>query len=118
MRSVIALLCLVLVATAARADDEESIGGRTQAEWRAEMAALERDAERAEQVLEACEAREAPAAYDGIDAIITRDRRGRLRGVEITRCDDERSELVEVQSAIEDFEDAARRSEVPPGWLR
>lgn len=118
MRLSIAGLFLVAFAASARAEDEGSIGGRTQAEWRDEMASLERAEERAEQVLEACEAREAPAAYDGIDAVITRDRRGRLRGVELTRCDDARSDLREVRSALEDFEDGARRTGVPPGWLR
>jgi hypothetical protein len=115
---VLALLCLVASADRARAQDADEIGGRTQTEWREEMAALERAAERAEAALAACEEREAPAAYDGIDAVITQDRRGRLRGVAITRCDEQRLDQDESRAALDDFEESARRSGVPPGWLR
>jgi hypothetical protein len=118
MRLVTLLLCLAAWTAAARAEDGDMIAGRTQAQWRDEMASLEREVERAEQAVEACEAREAPAAYDGIDAVIERDRHGRLRGVELLRCDDERLDLAALRAAIEDFEDGARRSGVPPGWLR
>ena len=118
MRLALVLVCLLAAAGHARAEDGGAIGGRTRTEWREEMAALERAAERADAALAACEEREAPAAYDGIDAVITQDRRGRLRGVRITRCDAERLDRDECRAAVEDFEDLARRSEVPPGWLR
>jgi hypothetical protein len=114
----LALLCLSAAGDLAHAQDADLIGGRTQTEWREEMAALERAVERAEAALAACEEREAPAAYDGIDAVITQDRRGRLRGVAITRCDEERLDQDESRAAVEDFEESARRSGVPPGWLR
>ncbi|MCU0670679.1 MAG: hypothetical protein MUF70_15220 [Myxococcota bacterium] len=114
----LALLCLSAAGDLAHAQDADLIGGRTQTVWREEMAALERAVERAEAALAACEEREAPAAYDGIDAVITQDRRGRLRGVAITRCDEERLDQDESRAAVEDFEESARRSGVPPGWLR
>ena len=118
MRSVVALLCLLVSAGPARGQDADTIAGRSQNEWRGEMMALERAVERAEAALAACEEREAPAAYDGIDAVITQDRRGRLRGVELTRCDEQRLDQSESRAALEDFEESARRSGVPPGWLR
>lgn len=118
MRLGVLSVCLTIGASTALAEEHGAIAGRTRTEWRAEMATLERAGERAEQALEACEAREAPAAYDGIDAVVTRDRRGRLRGVRITRCDEERLDVAGSRAAIEDFEEMARRAEVPPGWLR
>lgn len=112
------LLSLVSCVAIARAQDSEAIDGRAQIEWREEMAALERSVERAREELAACEEREAPAAYDAIDFVIRRGRRGRLYGVEVTRCDDARAELAESVHALEDYEDMARASGVPPGWLR
>ena len=68
--------------------------------------------------LAACEAREAPPAYDGVAAYVTRGRDGRLREVEIKRCDDERADLDAARRELERFEEEARRLGVPPGWLR
>lgn len=118
MRRAIVSLLLACMASPAHAQDGRTIAGRTEVEWRDAMASLEREAESARETLDACEAREAPAAYDGISGIVRRDERGRLYGVEIVRCDEARAGLAEARSALEDFEENARRSGVPPGWLR
>jgi hypothetical protein len=112
-------LALWLCASAAHAEPElELIGGRDQVWWSQQARAHERHVEELERALESCEEREAPPAYQDVPAQVFRDREGRLRYREVVRCDDLRADLEAAEQARDEFEDLARRLEVPPGWLR
>jgi len=108
------------LAPAARAEAEagEGIGGHDEAWWRDRHEALVAEVEQLAERVAACEEREAPRAYDGIDGYVVRSRRGGHRWVAIKRCDDERADLAAARRALERFEERARRAGVPPGWLR
>lgn len=113
MRFCVAVLLLGCFAAPARAEELD------EAWWRAAATANAGDVEAREEALATCEEREAPPAYDGVDGYVTQSNGdGRLRWVELKRCDQERADLDAARSALERFEDDARRSEVPPGWLR
>jgi hypothetical protein len=113
MRVCVALALLGCFAAPARAEE------RDESWWRAAATAHASEIEASEEALAACEEREAPPAYDGVDGYVTRSRGdGRLRWVEVKRCDEERADLDAARTALERFEDEARRLEVPPGWLR
>lgn len=86
--------------------------------WRAQHAARAEAVANLERDVAACEAREAPPAYDGVAGYVTRGRDGRLRTVEIKRCDEERDVLAAARTELDRFEEEARRLGVPPGWLR
>jgi len=118
MRFPIPVVCLLAFAAPARAEEVETIGGRSEFEWRRDMAGLEQSLALAQGRLAECEEREAPPAYDDVDAIVKHDERGALRVVGIRRCDDERLEAAEFEKAVEIYEEQARRRGVPPGWLR
>jgi hypothetical protein len=113
MRARIAIALLGCFAAPAQAQD------RDEAWWRAAATAHASAIEAGEEALAACEEREAPPAYDGVDGYVTRSNGdGRLRWVEVKRCDEERAELDAARNALERFEDEARRGGIPPGWLR
>jgi len=118
MRRTAALaLLLTLCAPTARADEPETIGGRDAAWWGRQARAHERAVAAHEQALAACEEREAPPAYRSVPGQVFRGRDG-LRYREVVRCDEGRAELEAAQEARDEFEELARRLEVPPGWLR
>ena len=71
----------------------------------------------AEAALAACEASEAPAPYRDFSGYVTRGRDGPY-WVEIKNCDDARLDLEAARREADDFEEQARRSSVPPGWMR
>ncbi len=109
---------LLLCACAAHAEgDAETIGGHDEPWWRAQAHAHEQAALRFEQKLGECEEREAPPAYDPVSGQVFRGRDG-LRYRELLRCDELRADLERAREALDEFEDLARRLEVPPGWLR
>jgi hypothetical protein len=96
------------------------IGGRTEPEWREGALVRQRAVASAEAALTACEAREAPAPYRdyaGYYRPAARPRDG-YRWVEIKNCDDARADLGDAQRDLDDFEEQARQSAVPPGWMR
>ena len=107
-------------ATMPREPATPAIGGRSEAEWRDGALERQRAVESAEAALAACEAREAPAPvrdYAGYYRPAARPRDG-WRWVEIKNCDDARLDLGDAQRELDDFEEQARRSDVPPGWMR
>ena len=108
---------LLCVCAAQAAADAEIIGGHDEPWWRAQTRVHEQAVERVEQGLAACEEREAPPAYDRVPGQVFRGRDG-LRYREVRRCDELRAELERAREALGEFEDLARRLEVPPGWLR
>jgi hypothetical protein len=113
-----ASLLLLLCAFPVQAGDEpETIGGRDRVWWSTQAVAHEREIERLEQELSACEEREAPPAYQNVPGQVYRGRDG-YRYRELVRCDDLRDELAAAHGALDEFEDLARRLGVPPGWLR
>jgi len=93
------------------------IGGRSEAEWRDAALARQRALESAEAALAACEASEAPAPYRDFSGYVTRGRRGPY-WVEIKNCDDARLDVEAARREVDGFEEQARRSSVPPGWMR
>lgn len=112
------LLVALLPALAATAEPD-AIGERDEAWWRAATASREQALEARVAEAAECEAREAPPAYGDVDGYVTRRRGdGRLRYVEVKRCDEERAALEAARAELERFEDEARRQGVPPGWLR
>jgi hypothetical protein len=113
---VLALL-LSLCASAAQADEPETIGGRDAAWWSQQARAHERAVAELEQALAACEEREAPPAYRNVPGQLFRGRDG-LRYREVANCDEGRAQLEAAEQARDEFEELARRLEVPPGWLR
>ena len=115
--TVLALL-LSLCALAAHGEDEpETIGGHDAAWWGRQARAHERALERLEEEVASCEEREAPPAYRNVPGQIFRGRDG-LRYREVARCDEARTEREAAEAARDEFEEAARRLGVPPGWLR
>ena len=107
-------------ATTPREPATAEIGGRSEDEWRDAALARQRAVASAEAALAACEAREAPAPYRdyaGYYRPAARPRDG-YRWVEIKNCDDARLDLADAQRDLDDFEEQARRSAVPPGWMR
>jgi hypothetical protein len=113
-----ASVLLLLLALPAQAEDEpETIGGRDRVWWNVQARAHEGAIEGLEQELSDCEEREAPPAYQNVPGQIYRGRDG-YRYREVVRCDELRDELAAARDAQDEFEDLARRLEVPPGWLR
>lgn len=111
------LLFSVLAFAAAAAAD--TVGGRDEAWWRAAMASREGEVAALAETVAACEEREAPPAYDGVEGYVTRSRRdGRPYFVEVKRCDEERDALAAARGERDRFEEEAQRLGVPPGWLR
>jgi len=106
---------LLLAAPSAPADE---IGGHDEAWWREQHEVLVAELEHAEARVEECEETEAPRAYDGVGGYAVRGRDGRIRWVEIKRCDEQRAALTAARGDLERFEERARRADVPPGWLR
>ena len=107
-----------LVATVAYAEPD-AVAGHDAAWWRAASEARAADVETRHAELAACEEREAPPAYDAVDGYVTTGRRdGRLRYVKIRRCDEERAAFEAARAELDRFEEQARGSGVPPGWLR
>lgn len=118
MRIRLAWVFLVVSAVVAHADPD-AIDEHDEAWWRAAMTSRETELAAQEMAVAACEEREAPPAYDDVDGYVTRSAGdGRLRYVEVRRCDEERAALEAARDEIERFEDDARRAGVPPGWLR
>lgn len=113
-----ALVLLLLAAPAARGEDSERIGGHDEGWWRERHEELVAELEHLEALVEECEESEAPSAYDGVAGYTTRGRDGRLRWVQIKRCDEERAARTAARGDLERFEERARRAGVPPGWLR
>jgi hypothetical protein len=116
---------LALAATAALlrmlggpAHAQEKIGGRDESWWREGAESREQQVAALEQVVADCEKTEAPD--DG--GVVEGYGIGRIHGrpvlVPLKRCDDERARLEGARGELERFEDEARRSGVPPGWLR
>lgn len=93
------------------------IGGRSQIDWRNAALALQRALESAEAARAACEAREAPAPYRDFSGYVTPGRDGPY-WVEIKNCDDARLDAEAARREMDAFEEQARRSSVPPGWIR
>lgn len=120
MRRPLAFLAVVfagsLSAAPLRADP--ATGAEGEAWWRAQHAARAAAVASLEREVAACEEREAPPAYDGIAGYVTRGRDGRLREVEIQRCDQQRADLEAARAELDRFEEQARRLGIPPGWLR
>ncbi len=96
------------------------IGGRSEADWRAAALARQHALESTRTALAACEMREAPPPYRDYDGYYRPAARARdgYRWVEIKNCDEMRLDLDDAQRDLDDFEEAARRSSVPPGWMR
>lgn len=109
------LLCAAAVAFAE--PGVEAIGGHEAAWWSARADAHTREIEGLEREVAECEEREAPRAYRDVPGQVVRGRDG-LRYREVLRCDEPREALEAARAAQEEFEDLARRLEVPPGWLR
>jgi hypothetical protein len=106
-------VALVLVASSGHAEERDADW------WRAAMASRERAVESSAEAVVRCEEREAPPAYDGVAGyVVPSARDGRPRYVEVKRCDAERDALEAARAELARFEDEARRSDVPPGWLR
>jgi hypothetical protein len=112
-----ALLTLLCAAGGHAEAPVETIGGHDTVWWSAQARAHEREIEGLEQDVTACEEREAPRAYRNVPGQVYRGRDG-LRYRELKRCDEQRAALKAAREAQEEFEDLARRLEVPPGWLR
>lgn len=93
------------------------VGGRTEVEWRDAALSRQRALESAEAALALCEASEAPAPYRELSGYLTRGRHGPY-WVEIKNCDDARLDLEAARREVDGFEEQARRSSVPPGWMR
>jgi hypothetical protein len=93
------------------------LGGRSEEEWRDAALTRQRALETAEAALSACEASEAPAPYRDFSGYVTRGRRGPY-WVEIKNCDDARLDAKTARREVDGFEEQARRSSVPPGWIR
>jgi hypothetical protein len=107
-------------ATTLREPATPEIGGRSEAGWRDAALARRRALESAESALAACEEREAPAPYrdyEGYYRPAARPRDG-YRWVEIKNCDDARLDVADAQHDLDDLEEQARQSSVPPGWMR
>lgn len=115
LRTASVLLLLALPAQAV--DEPETIGGRDRVWWNMQARAHEGAIEALEQDLSECEEREAPPAYQNVPGQVYRGRDG-YRYREVVRCDDLRDELAAAREAQDEFEDLARRLDVPPGWLR
>lgn len=112
-----AALALSCVLVAAAHGEPSRIGGHDAAWWGAAAYAHEAEVQRIEAELAACEERAAPPAYRNVPGQVFRGRDG-LRTREVLRCDDTRAALESARDAAEEFEELARRLEVPPGWLR
>jgi len=93
------------------------IAERGEAAWRDAALARQRALESAEATLASCEAREAPAPYRDIAGYVARGRRGPY-WVEIKSCDEARIDVQDARRELTDFEEQARRQNVPPGWMR
>jgi hypothetical protein len=112
-------LALLLAAAPARGEEPaERIGGHDEVWWRERHEELASELEHAGALVEECEETEAPRAYHGVGGYAVRGRDGRVRWVEIKRCDEERAALSAARGALDRFEERARRAGVPPGWLR
>jgi hypothetical protein len=108
-------------ATSHREAATPEIGGRSEADWRAGALARERALESARAALAACEEREAPAPYRDYSGYYRPTTQPQQRGyqwVEIKNCDDARLDVVDAQADLDELEEQARKSAVPPGWLR
>lgn len=108
-------------ATSHREAATPEIGGRSEADWREAALARQRALESARDALAACEVREAPAPYRDYSGYYRPTTQPRERGyqwVEIKNCDDARLDVAAAQADLDDFEEQARKSAVPPGWLR
>lgn len=108
-------------ATSHREPATPEIGGRSEVDWREGALARQRALESAEAALAACELREAPAPYSeysGYYRPTTQPRQHGYQWVAIKNCDDARLDVSDAQAAVEDFEEQARTSAVPPGWMR
>jgi hypothetical protein len=108
-------------ATSHREPATPAIGGRSEAAWREASLARQRALESAEAALAACEVREAPAPYRDYSGYYRPTTQPRERGyqwVEIKNCDDARQGVADAQAERDDLEEQARKSAVPPGWLR
>lgn len=107
-------------ATTPREPATPDVDDLRESEWRDGASARRHALESARATLSACEAREAPPPYRdfaGYYRPAARPRDG-YRWVEIKNCDDARLDVADAQRELEAFEEAARRSAVPPGWLR
>ncbi len=93
------------------------VGGRSEAEWRDAALARQRALEAAEAALSACEASEAPAPYREFSGYVAHGHRGPY-WVEIKNCDDARLDVEAARREVDGLEEQARRSSVPPGWMR
>jgi len=113
-----AILAAIVLMAAPAAEPGEEIGGHAEAWWREQHEALVAELEHAEARAEECEETEAPRAYDGVGGYAVRGRDGRIRWVEIKRCDEQRAAATAARGDLERFEERARRADVPPGWLR
>jgi hypothetical protein len=108
-------------ATSHREPAAPEIGGRSEVDWREGALARQRALESAEAALAACEVREAPAPYSdysGYYRPATRPQRRGHQWVEIKNCDDARLDVADARAELDDFEEQARKSAVPPGWMR
>lgn len=108
-------------ATSHREPATPEIGGRSEVDWREGALARQRALESARTALAACEVREAPAPYRDYSGYYRPTTQPRERGyqwVEIKSCDDARQDVGDAQVDLDDFEEQARKSAVPPGWLR
>ena len=107
-------------ATAPREVATPEIGGLRESEWRDAALARQRALESTQAALAACEEREAPPPYRdyaGYYRPPARPRRG-YQWVEIKNCDAARLDVEDARRDLDAFEDAARKSAVPPGWVR
>lgn len=108
-------------ATSPREPATPEIGGRSESDWREGALARQRALESARAALAACEAREAPAPYrdySGYYRPATQPQQRGYQWVEIKNCDDARLDVTDAQLDLDDFEEQARKSAVPPGWMR
>jgi hypothetical protein len=108
-------------ATSHREPATPEIGGRSEADWREAALVRRRALESARDTLAACEVREAPAPYRDYSGYYRPTTQPQQRGyqwVEIKNCDDARLDVVDAQADLDELEEQARKSAVPPGWLR
>jgi hypothetical protein len=108
-------------ATSHREPAAPEIGGRSEADWREAALTRQRALESALAALTACELREAPPPYRDYSGYYRPTTKPQQRGhqwVEIKNCDDARQHVTDAQVDLDDFEEQARKSAVPPGWMR
>jgi hypothetical protein len=99
-------------------DDKEPV--KDEAWWRARISEPRNQLGRDEVMLDALQARVngLTAAFAGRDDPYQRAQIGEDRQKAIAEMDRVRAEIVDLKKKIEDIEEDARRSSVPPGWLR